>query len=156
MSNSVTSTHSPCSPASTASPSDLLPDHSVAAPRGKRPKLVACLPCREAGKKCAVQKPCSRCTQRGIGDACVDAPTKARSKGQKRAHYKSRSSDGESEGRGRGKQVNLTPEEMHQIASELFLSMLKHFIRAHAVLQCNNSSPRFRIRSTIQILLELL
>ncbi|KAI3646144.1 hypothetical protein MP228_009072 [Amoeboaphelidium protococcarum] len=62
----------------------------------KKPRIQvkkACTNCRKACKKCDEQRPCSRCTAKGLTD-CVDYVRKPREKGIVRGPYKKKVSDG--------------------------------------------------------------
>ncbi|KAJ3212326.1 hypothetical protein HDU67_003897 [Dinochytrium kinnereticum] len=47
---------------------------------------IACIHCKKAGKKCSIERPCSRCI-RLCREGCVDAPRKPRLIGFKRGPY---------------------------------------------------------------------
>lgn len=46
---------------------------------------VACVACRKACKKCDEVRPCTRCSNAGLGSQCVDAPRRDRKKYKKKS-----------------------------------------------------------------------
>lgn len=133
--NAPASTSTAHTSSSTTFSFDALPssdDHvhsEVQAPRSGKPaklKVIACVHCRKVAKRCSLQRPCPRCVKNNLCDSCVDAPILPRSKGYVRGHYKSKSPDGQLDrsqnstkpSRAKGKQVSLTSEEIHQMASK--------------------------------------
>lgn len=58
-------------------------------PKIKRPAVkIACVNCKNCGKKCDTQRPCNRCIRLGFEDGCIDSVRKQRAKGLKRGPYK--------------------------------------------------------------------